>query len=87
MIGCMSFLVGDLIGPNKVSQLVLLPSYIPLYKIQGWYQLLDESRGKVENIQVPNTIITMGSQSSLSSTASAPAAVMKPYAVSIYMCQ
>ncbi|XP_019857405.1 PREDICTED: uncharacterized protein LOC109585718 [Amphimedon queenslandica] len=67
MIGCMSFLVGDLIGPNK--------------QVNGWYQLLDEGRGFAENVPVPHSLVSMGSQSSLSSTVSAPPSVTKCYAV------
>ena len=42
MIGCMSFLVADLVGPDK--------------GLNGWYQLLDEEKGSKENQPVPVSI-------------------------------
>ena len=39
-------------------------------------------KGKFENIQVPGSVVRMGSMSSLSSIASAPPSVVKTYAVS-----
>ena len=96
MIGCMSFLVGDLIGPNKVSLIrnsifiILIPYHLHYslclslslpQQVNGWYQLLDEGRGLAENVPVPNSLVSMGSQSSLSSTVSAPPSITKCYAV------
>uniref|UniRef100_A0A1X7TY34 Uncharacterized protein n=1 Tax=Amphimedon queenslandica TaxID=400682 RepID=A0A1X7TY34_AMPQE len=50
-------------------------------QVNGWYQLLDEGRGFAENVPVPHSLVSMGSQSSLSSTVSAPPSVTKCYAV------
>jgi hypothetical protein len=69
MVGCMSFLVSNIIELGK--------------EVNGWYQLLDEVQGKVENIKVPGSLTTMGSMSSLTSTASAPPSITKNYAVTL----
>jgi hypothetical protein len=42
MIGCMTFEMADILGPDKC--------------IQGWYQLLDDERGMRENVPVATSI-------------------------------
>lgn len=71
MIGCMSFLVADLLGPDKVrrtwglgaSQAPILGSPflaflldLSVQGLNGWYQLLEEERGRSESVQVPSSV-------------------------------
>ena len=88
MIGCMTFIVSDLLSNptvcpfNIIAMSVIdfqspLPPLLPLPHsflkgINGWYQLLGEEKGKKENIAVPSALSKMGSVSSLASIVSAP---------------
>ena len=93
MIGCMTFNVADLISstvsgltnfkPKHVNVLLLL-----LKGVNGWYQLLEEEKGREEHVAVPSTaMMKVASLSSLASTVSAPpTSISKNFAVRTMLC-